>query len=164
MLHYLVQEQSHSWDDILPQAEFAYNSIPNRFIGKCPFSIVYTKLLNHTVEIAMLPKCKSSATASLEDQFAHTLQDVQSKIIVSNMKYKQVADQHKHQQVFSPGDSVMVHLRRERFAPGLYSKLSRRKVGSIPIMKKINKNAYIVDLPTEYNVFYLQCGRYPSSR
>ncbi|PKU67783.1 hypothetical protein MA16_Dca016952 [Dendrobium catenatum] len=151
MLRCLVQEQSQSWDDILPQAEFAYNSMPNRSTGKCPFSIVYTKLPNHTVDIAMLPKCKSSAAASLAEQFANTLQDVRSKIIESNSKYKQAADQHRRQQIFSPGDLVMVRLRRERFAPGSYSKLSRRKVGPIPVLKKINDNAYIVDLPVEYN-------------
>jgi hypothetical protein len=37
----LVTGHNIQWDQILPQAEFAYNESPNRSTGKIPFQIVY---------------------------------------------------------------------------------------------------------------------------
>jgi hypothetical protein len=39
----LVTEHHSSWDNVLPQAEFAYNDSVNRSIGKSPFEIVYDR-------------------------------------------------------------------------------------------------------------------------
>jgi hypothetical protein len=41
LLRSLVMEHHSSWDQILPQAEFAYNDSVNRSIGKSPFQILY---------------------------------------------------------------------------------------------------------------------------
>ncbi|PKU62464.1 hypothetical protein MA16_Dca022552 [Dendrobium catenatum] len=123
----------------------------NRSTGKSPFSVVYTKLPNHTIDIAVLPKCDSRAAITVADQFATMLHEVRQKLLDSNAKYKLVADKHRRAGMFQPGDLVMVRLRRERFAPGTYSKLSRRKIGPISVLKRINANAYVVDLPAEFN-------------
>jgi hypothetical protein len=41
LLRSLVTEHHNQWDQILPQAEFAYNDSPNRSTGKIPFQILY---------------------------------------------------------------------------------------------------------------------------
>jgi hypothetical protein len=41
LLRSLVTEHHNQWDQILPQAEFAYNDSPNRIIGKSPVQILY---------------------------------------------------------------------------------------------------------------------------
>jgi hypothetical protein len=41
LLRSLVTEHHTSWDQILPQAEFAYNDSVNRSTGKSPFQIFY---------------------------------------------------------------------------------------------------------------------------
>jgi hypothetical protein len=41
LLRSLVTEHHNSWDNVLPQAEFAYNDSVNRSTGKSPFEIVY---------------------------------------------------------------------------------------------------------------------------
>jgi hypothetical protein len=41
LLRSLVTEHHNSWDNVLPQAEFAYNDSMNRSTGKSPFEIVY---------------------------------------------------------------------------------------------------------------------------
>jgi hypothetical protein len=40
-LRSLVTEHNNQWDQILPQAKFAYNESPNRSTGKIPFQIIY---------------------------------------------------------------------------------------------------------------------------
>jgi hypothetical protein len=37
----LVSDHRSQWDQVLAQAEFAYNDSPNRSTGKSPFQIVY---------------------------------------------------------------------------------------------------------------------------
>jgi hypothetical protein len=41
LLRSLVAEHHSQWDQVLPQAEFAYNDSPNRSTGQSPFQIVY---------------------------------------------------------------------------------------------------------------------------
>ncbi|KAI0503632.1 hypothetical protein KFK09_014566 [Dendrobium nobile] len=123
----------------------------NRTTGKTPFSIVYTKPPNTVLDLSILPKCKSQSTANFAEDYADMLSEVRRQIINSNLKYKEAADKHKRQRLFNVGELVMVRLRRERFPPGTYSKLSRRKIGPIPITAKINDNAYSVALPAGCN-------------
>ncbi|PKU66790.1 hypothetical protein MA16_Dca015050 [Dendrobium catenatum] len=151
MLRCLVQEHPRQWEDMLSKAEFAYNSMVNRTTGKAPFVIVYTKHPNTALDISILPKCKSSAATNFTKQYEEMLSEVKHQIVKSNQKYKEAADTRHRQRLFSVGDLVMVRLRRERFPPGTYSKLARRKIGPIPIMAKINDNAYSVALPADCN-------------
>ncbi|XP_058111229.1 uncharacterized protein LOC131254257 [Magnolia sinica] len=72
--------------------------------------------------------------------------DVQAKLHILNDKYKEQVDKHQQQQVFKVGDNVMVHLCKERFLTGTSNKLKNKKIGLVPILPKINDNAYIVDL------------------
>ena len=53
---------------------------------------------------------------------------------------------------FAVGDQVMVYLRKERLLAGVHGKLRQRKYGPFSILKKINDNAYVVDLPRKMNI------------
>ena len=58
----------------------------------------------------------------------------------------------KKVQSFNEGDLVWLHLRKEIFPHLRKSKLSLRGDGPFQILKKINNNAYQLDLPAEYGV------------
>ncbi|PKU83847.1 RNA-directed DNA polymerase [Dendrobium catenatum] len=148
MLRCLVQDHPKKWEESLSQAEFAFNSMPNRSKGHSPFSVVYTKMPNHLIDIAVVPKCRSTVAAQTAQQFKNVLEEVHNNLESSNSKYKQLADAHRRHQVFSPGDLVMLRVRREWFPTGTYTKLSPRKIGPFPISRKINDNAYVIDLPS----------------
>ncbi|KAI0509958.1 hypothetical protein KFK09_010558 [Dendrobium nobile] len=136
MLRCIAHEHPKQWDDYLGQAEFAYNSMANRSTGQCPFSIVYTKMPNHVVDVAVIPKCKSKPALQTTETYTKMLEDVKSKLSAANEGYKQqFADTHRRRVVFNPGDLVMVRMRKERFQPGTYSKLSPRKIGPVPIVR-----------------------------
>ncbi|PKU76854.1 hypothetical protein MA16_Dca001460 [Dendrobium catenatum] len=149
MLRCLVQDNPKKWDEVLSQAEFAYNSMPNRSSGMCPFNIVYTKSPNHIVDITVLPKCHNSVATKMASDFKDMLENVRRSLEVANESYKQAADAHRRFRTFQPGDLVMVRLRKERHQTGTYSKLAPRKLGPVAIKHKISDNAYVVELPPD---------------
>jgi hypothetical protein len=67
-----------------------------------------------------------------------------------NAKYKISDDKGRKQLDFEPGDLVSLHLRKEWFPNLRKSKLIPRADGPFKVLKKINENAYKLDLPTDF--------------
>ncbi|XP_020409695.1 uncharacterized protein LOC109946426 [Prunus persica] len=107
--------------------------------GKSPFSIVYTAMPNHVVDLVKLPRGQQTSVAAKKF--------VKQKLEQTNAKYKAAADKHRRVKVFQEGDSVMIFLRKERFPVGTYSKLKPKKYGPYKVLKRINDNAYVIELP-----------------
>jgi hypothetical protein len=53
---------------------------------------------------------------------------------------------------FKPSDLVWLHLRKERFPDLRKSKLMPRANSPFKVLKKINENAYKLDLPIDFGV------------
>jgi len=54
--------------------------------------------------------------------------------------------------LFEPGDLVWVHLRKDRFPEPRKNKLQPRADGPFKVLRKINDNAYEIDVPSTYGV------------
>nr|GEU93843.1 putative retrotransposon polyprotein [Tanacetum cinerariifolium] len=147
----MCSDRPKQWDLCLDPTKFAYNNMVNRSTGKSSFSVAYQKLPNHTLDLVPLPKVPGyNITAKNFAEKIEVIQaDVRLKLEASNVKYKKDMDKHRMTKIYAEGDLVMVHLRKERFPVGTHNKLMRKKIGPCRILKKINDNAYVVDLPKD---------------
>nr|GEW46273.1 RNA-directed DNA polymerase [Tanacetum cinerariifolium] len=130
-----------------------YGSV-NRTTGKSPFEVVYgrnpiTPLdLVHVLEVGQF----SEEGADQSEQIKELHRSVQEQIIRHNKQYKEHTYKHRKQVLYQEGDLVWIHLRKERFPTGHFGKLKPRGDGPFRVLKKINDNAYKIELPGYYNV------------
>nr|GEX45596.1 hypothetical protein [Tanacetum cinerariifolium] len=149
LLRSLIKTNLKQWEELLPQAEFAYNRTPNKTTGHIPFMVVYG--LNPATPLDLivldtLSKFNQAASDRATDIKAlHQL--VHDKISKSNELIKYRRDKGRKHILFQPGDLVWVHFRKDRFPAKRRSKLSPRSEGPFKILTKVNDNAYKVDLP-----------------
>ncbi|PRQ39617.1 putative nucleotidyltransferase, Ribonuclease H [Rosa chinensis] len=121
---------------------------------KSPFSLVYTAVPRHVVDLVKLPKVPSVSVAAegMAKDVQTVREEVKTKLEETNAKYKAAADKHRRVKVFQEGDDVMVFLRKERFPVGTYNNLKPRKYGPFKVLRKINDNAYVVTLPDSMGI------------
>lgn len=161
LLRCLVSDHVGSWDQVLPMAEFAYNSSVNRSTGRSPFEIVTGLLPRKPIDLVPLPiQARPSAKAEAFSQHIHDIHDeVRRKIAISNEGYKQHADLWRRFAEFDEGDMVMVRIKPERYPKGVYKKLHSKNAGPFKVLKKISSNAYVLELPNDMrisNVFNIE--------
>jgi hypothetical protein len=148
ILRSLVTEHHSSWDQIFPQAEFAYNDSVNRSTGKSPFQILYGTQPRGVSELKELEQAETSSASA--KQFAEAMQELQTEVKQrlqkSNQEYKCRADQRKRQLQFEVGDMVLAHLRKEMFLRGTYNKLKMKTIGPCRVLRKFGENTYELEL------------------
>ncbi|KAK0571553.1 hypothetical protein LWI29_017999 [Acer saccharum] len=136
------------------QAEFTYNNAVHTVTSKSPFALVYWQPPKYALDLARLPKVTgmSVAAKTMAEQVRDVQAEVKARLEEKNAKYKAAADVKRPEKLFAEGDQVMVFLPKERFPVGSYNKLKPRKYGPYKVIKKINNNAYVIDLPADMNI------------
>nr|GEU37888.1 RNA-directed DNA polymerase [Tanacetum cinerariifolium] len=139
---------------MLPQAEFAYDRSNHGSTGKSPFFVVYGR--NPFTPLNLTP-CPGSdhfnaEGETQEKQIQELHMQVREHIIKHNMQYQHQENQHRKHMVFNEGGLLWIHLRKERFPGGHFRKLRPRGDGPFIVLKRINDNAYKIELPGHYNV------------
>ncbi|GKF11542.1 RNA-directed DNA polymerase [Tanacetum coccineum] len=150
----LIGDNAKQWDLILLQAEFAYNRSVNHTTGKSPFKVVYGRNPITPLDLVPVPDMGqfSEERADQSEHIKDLHRLVQEQIIRHNKQYKEYADNHRKQVLYREGDLVWIHLRKEHFLAGRFGKLKSRGDGPFCVLKKINDNAYKIEIPSHYNV------------
>nr|GEZ12561.1 reverse transcriptase domain-containing protein [Tanacetum cinerariifolium] len=95
----------------------------------------------------------SEEVADQSEQIKEFHRSVREHIIRHNEQYKGHADKRRTQVLYWEGDLVWIHLCKKRFSAGRFGNLKPRGDGPFRALKKINDNAYKIELPGHYNVF-----------
>jgi hypothetical protein len=91
--------------------------------------------------------------ASKRAEFVKTLHE-RAKYNIEKMTkmYEKHANKGRKKIVFEQGYLVWVHLRKDQFLDQRKNKLQPRADGPFKVPRKINENAYEIDLPSTYGV------------
>ncbi|GJW46408.1 RNA-directed DNA polymerase [Tanacetum coccineum] len=137
-----------------PLISHLYNRSHNRTTGKTPFEVVNGS--NPITPIELTPLTTQKYLSSAGDDYAQQIQklheQVRERIEKQNTKYKERVNKRRKQVIFKEGDLVWIRLGKERFPAGRFGKLQPRADGPFRVLKRINDNAYKIELPGEYNV------------
>lgn len=120
ILRYLIKENPRQWENVLPQAKFAYNNVPNHSSDKFSFEVVYIRPPLHTLDLVPLRKLSRMSIIAyhLIDKVINVHTEFKKKLEESTAKYKAIADKHRRFKSYNVGDYVMVHLRKKRLSVG----------------------------------------------
>nr|GEU52981.1 reverse transcriptase domain-containing protein [Tanacetum cinerariifolium] len=129
LLRGLIGDNAKHWDLILPQVEFFDNGLVNHTTGESPFKVVYGRNPITHLDLVLVPGT-----------------------VRYNKQYKEHVDKRRKKVLYQEGDLVWIHLRKECFPAGRFGKLKLRGDGPFRVLKKINDNAYKIELLGHYNV------------
>jgi hypothetical protein len=150
LLRILVNKNLKSWEECLPHAEFAYNRAKHKTTSRSPFMIVYGFEPSTALDILPLPLHERTnmdfdkCTAAMKKLHEETRATIQEHVL----RQANRLNAKKKERIFQEGDLVWIHLRKERFPHERNSKLKPRGDGPFKVLKRINDNAYVIDIPT----------------
>uniref|UniRef100_A0A2N9J550 CCHC-type domain-containing protein n=1 Tax=Fagus sylvatica TaxID=28930 RepID=A0A2N9J550_FAGSY len=132
----------HFWKTLWKQFDMSLNYSSTSH----PQTDGQTKVVNRNLD--NLIRCIFGAK-NMADKIHAIQEEVRNQLEAYPTKYKEATDKKRWEKVFNEGDLVMVYLQKGRFLVGTYNKLKDKKYGPYKIIKKINDNAYVVDLPAD---------------
>ncbi|KAJ7958669.1 Retrotransposon protein, putative, Ty3-gypsy subclass [Quillaja saponaria] len=138
-LRHFASVNQRNWPKLLDIAQFCFNAQKSSATNRSPFEIVTGQqpLLPHTLDepyTGKSPKAHHFTRAYLEK---------------ASKRMKKWADKGRRQLEFQVGDLVLVKLTKEQLKGlrGQDHKLIRKYEGPLPIVSKVGKVAYKIDLP-----------------
>jgi hypothetical protein len=154
MLRALVGDNPKGWESILPLAEFAFNCSLNRSSQHTPFEVMYGTNPPSVLDLVQLPMPKRvhPKAEELAEMMQRVHADVKKQLEAANEKYKAAVNKHRREVLFEPGQLVWVMISKERRPDGQHGKLTKKKIGPCKVLRKINDNAYEVELPDHLNI------------
>ena len=106
--------------------------------------------------LIFIPMAQHPRVSEYASTFASHIHDlhkkIRKKIQECNAQYKSYTDLHHMHLEFNEGDYVMIRIRPERFPPGAVKKLTAHSAGPFKVLKKINPNTYVIDLPPDFGI------------
>ncbi|KAG9450479.1 hypothetical protein H6P81_010444 [Aristolochia fimbriata] len=159
-LRHFVAANQTNWPELLDVARFSYNLQRSESTGNTPFQLATGR--QPTLPINVIPdkSRKSPSAHRLAKQWKERMELARTYIHKSTKRMKKFDDRKRRHLEFQVGDLVLVKMRPEQFR-ALRTKnkgLIKRYEGPFPIIRRIGKLAYKVQLPKQYrihNVFHV---------
>ncbi|KAK1664816.1 hypothetical protein QYE76_052975 [Lolium multiflorum] len=161
-----MKKNLKSWEECLPHAEFAYNRAKHSTTSRSPFMIVYGFEPPTALDILPLPLHERTnmdfdkRTTAMKKLHEDTRATIQEHVL----RQATCLNANKKERIFEEGHLVWIHLRKERFPHERNSKIKPRGDGPFKVLKRINNNAYVIDIPTskyEHREEYVTGGPTP---
>ena len=149
LLRLLIKKNLKNWEECIPHAEFAYNRAKHSTTLKSPFMVVYGFEPPTALDLLPLPLHERvNMDVEKRAEYMKKLHE-ETRATIERQVQRQVeaANKHKKPMIFQEGDLVWLHLRKDRFPQERNSKLKPRGDGPFKVLKRINDNAYIIDIP-----------------
>jgi hypothetical protein len=149
LLEAVLKENLKVWEESLPHVEFTYNRAVHSTTKFSLFEIVYGFKPAAPIDLLPLPmQERVNFDASKRAEFVKTLHEREKSNIEKMTKmYDKHANKGRKKIVFEQGDLVWVHQRKDRFPDQCKSELQPRADRPFKVIRKINDNAYEIDLP-----------------
>ena len=138
-----------SWEECLPHAEFAYNRAKHRMTARSPFMVVYGFEPLTALDILPLPLHERvNMDMDKRAEYIKKLhEDTRTTLEKHVLREASSINKSKKAMIFQEGDLVWIHLRKDRLPTERNSKLKPRGDGPFKVLKRINDNAYVIDIP-----------------
>ena len=144
--HYCSWKQD-DWDELLPMAEFAYNSAKSETTGMSPFEANYGMIPKQSWEPLNKTPYINPASTLLENVWKCTWERLRENILKAQVRTARWYNQKRGKQPdLKVGDLVMID-RKNLSSRRPSKKLDHKKAGPFPIIKVVGKRAYRVQLP-----------------
>ena len=144
--HYCSRKQD-DWDELLPMAEFAYNSAKTETTGIFPFEAHYGMLPRQSWEPRNKTPYINPASKVLENVWNGIWERLRENILKAQVRMARWHDfKHGKQPQLKVGDLVMVD-KRNIGTQRPSKKLDHKKASPFPITKVVGKRPFRVQLP-----------------
>ncbi|KAG8364869.1 hypothetical protein BUALT_Bualt18G0043300 [Buddleja alternifolia] len=149
-LRHFVSANQHDWAKILDVAQFSYNLQRSEATGKSPFELATGQqpLTPHTLDISF-DSARCPGAAKMAKSWAEQSDLAKSFLEKARRKMKKWADPKRRHLEFNIGDKVLIKLIPQQFKAfrGMHKELVRKYEGPYPVVAKVGKVSYRLDLP-----------------
>lgn len=139
-----------NWDKFLFAAEFSYNSTYQESIHAVPFSVDLGYIPDGPSFISPSRIIRYSNKADeLVDELRTILQVTQDQLVANQHRHEQQVNRHRTAVDYKVGDWVLIHKDALVYQSSTtYNKIHPAYLGPYKLVKKLNTNAFEVDIPT----------------
>lgn len=153
-----INHQQDDWTDFLPLAQFCYNNTVHSSTNISPFYAVYG---SHPKSSPAIPRIVVDETNAEKAERRLDIQNLMyEEITQAKERYKEYADRGRTKEPeFAIGDKVWLLSRDMKNLGRPSKKLDFRRIGPYPVIEKLSRLAYRLELPQSmkktYNVFHV---------
>ena len=144
-----------NWDELLPSAEFAYNSAITEDLGLSPFEIDLGWKPKSPLEILTSEKSNNESVEEFKFYLKETLEDAKFSYMVAKAEQNARSSLRYKPHVYKPGDKLWINktLFKDSYSKAQNSdKLSSKRFGPFTVKSIVGRNAVKLNLPDNVKI------------